>query len=167
MVWPLLVSGIWAWLKLRLGWLTGDAFLDAGPLHAQRLTANSYNAFIRTKKPMFCHFCSDVVMEDNPFICDICGAIVCKQVHVGRAGCIVHGSTNTIEETICPACHEKNGTVLPYWMDGFGIRRVAKMVWPLLVSSLRLTSLDDYLESSVLLALKHDYMAKPHNVSPV
>ncbi|KAI9568141.1 hypothetical protein HD554DRAFT_2172539 [Boletus coccyginus] len=132
--------------------------------------ANSDQSLVVSKE--YCCFCGDFVGK-KVNICSDCGACVCEQTAAYGRGCIYFGTVLPNATFRCPICDAKHWRVqpsrpkagLPYGFLGSGGRKRAKLTWPLVLVNVTLsTAVERFVQDSLKLEFKQQYLASPDNL---
>jgi hypothetical protein len=124
-----------------------------------------YEALLRAENIWYCSFCTDPILDRKyGRICMECGAIMCLQDQYGSSGCIMVGTLRTDKEFRCIVCLPRKGRPVYYGVAGFGHRKPTKLTWPLLLVTLTLKHLNNYLATSITNSMQYVYRDDATNV---
>ena len=103
-------------------------------------------------------------------ICIHCGALICVATRIGGSGCIGAATVNFDRSKFkCPVCigtSRTTTTVLPYYhLAGIGLRRTAKIAWPLLLITLHLKNLESLVLKLVQYTMESNFCLDTEHVS--
>ncbi|KAF8425814.1 hypothetical protein L210DRAFT_3653060 [Boletus edulis BED1] len=121
-----------------------------------------------------CCFCGDFMRGLKKNVCKPCGAYVCEQAKAQGNGCIAFKTAPPPSDFLCLPCdakacrglHESGRKRLPCDFIGYSGRKRAKLTWPLVLVSMKLSrTVDTPIADSLKLDFKFHYLSSPSNIN--